>query len=625
MHHRNRRSTRPARGSHRAVWLAPALLLLSGCAGMKVPDLPDLKIEPVRPPGREAVAGQRLQARAPTATRDRSGLQTLFRKQTVTGVDLVSELSAMRRVLGGDGLATAATHLMGVSEDGTGRADAAAQLKVLMLQGALQVFENYLKESPGGGPMDGIREHLGLLLGNPTELAQETVSLPAAETLTPPQMQKAVNLAAMVIAARLSRKLLEKAQADFDGMESEYAELLERREKAATALYGLLQGGDTRALTRSLGETRVAELRSSVARMTLAEFSTDLGAQNLALSYLRSANPEAFQDYTAKSGRAVRKTQGILKTATGIAAFAFLGAYVGREVGQLAERRQYQELLALSPLLGALALELGPMAVKAAQATGSGMSAFAKSLKRFRVEKDGKVDEVRSADAVFDAIRDSGEEARLREALFRNDSPGLLYRLYQCNGPEAGRLLDAGLSRKVREQFAQDYQVRWNKDEGSFSFASAFDAKANPTLARLGEDLLQRDHRSRTDLRSRPIAELQKKLAGDPQGQDKPGFLEWDHEDLMRLILVNREGDARHAALQLGKVTVRPIPSMESIYAYEALVDGCRQMLQDSVAPAPVRTRAESGEANGDKSAPKPKPTPRKRGDKTADPKPGTT
>lgn len=625
MHHRDPRSTRPARASHRAAWLAPALLLLSGCAGMKVPDLSELKIEPVRPPGREAVAGQRLHARAPAATRDRSGLQTLFRKQTVTGVDLVTELSAMRRVLGGEGMAAAATHLMGVSEDGPGGADPAAQLKVLMLQGALKVFENYLNESPGGGPMDGIREHLGLLLGNPTELAQETVSLPAAETLTPPQMQKAVNLAAMVIAARLSRKLLEKAQQDFDGMETEYAELLDRREKAATALYGLLQGGDTAALSRSLGSARVAELRSTVARMPLADFSKDLGAQNLALSYLRSTNPEAFQDYSAKSGRAVRKTQGILKTATGIAALAFLGAYVGREVSQLAERRQYQELLALSPLLVALGLELGPMAVKAAQATGSGMGAFAKSLKRFRVEKDGKVDEVRSAGSVFDAIRDSGEEARLKEALFRNDSPGLLYRLYQCNGAEAGRLLDAGLSRRAREQFAQDYQVRWNKDEGSFSFASAFDAKAHPALARLGEDVLQRDHRSRTDLRSRPIAELQKKLAGDPLGQEKPGFLEWDDEDLMRLILVNREGDARHAALQLGKVTVRPIPSMESIYAYEALVDGCRQMLQDSVAPAPVRTRAESGDANGDQSAPAPKPASRKRGAKSADPKPGTT
>ena len=614
-----RQSCMSARPGHarRAGWLLAPVLLLGGCAGLKVPDVAGLKIEAARPPGRDQVAGQRATARPPAATRDRMGLQTLFRKQTVTGVDLVTELGMIRRLLGGDGMATAATQLMGVSEEGTGKTDLVAQLKVVAVQGALATFENYLTSSPGGGPSDGIREHLSLLLGNPTELAQETVTLPAADSLTPPQMQKAVNLAAMVVAARLSRKLLDKAREDFAGMETEYAELLDRREKAAAALYGLLNSGDSRQLARAFGEARAGELRSSVARMSLAEFSTDLGAQNLALSYLRANDPAAFQDYSAKSGRAVRKTQGILKTATGVVAFAFMGAYVGREVSQLAQRKQYHELLALSPLIAALALELGPMAVTAAQATGSGLSAFTKSLKYFRVETEGRVEEVRSSGSVFDAIREGGEEARLKEALFRNDNPGLLYRLYQCNGPEAGRLLDAGLSRQAREQFAQDYQVRWNKDAGSFSFAAAFDTKANPTLARLGEDILQRDHRARTDLRSRPISELQKKIAGDPQTQDKPGFLEWSHEDLLQLILINREGDARHAALQLGKITVRPIPSMESIYAYEALVDGCRQMLQDT---AP-------GDASGSAAAPppdSPKDTPKvtrppKRG------KPGTT
>jgi len=110
------------------------------------------------------------------------------------------------------------------------------------------------------------------------------------------------------------------------------------------------------------------------------------------------------------------------------------------------------------------------------------------------------------------------------------------------------------------------------------TFAKSLGRKTGASSS-LGEDLLQRDHRERTDARSRPIADVQKVVAGAGDGAAAPGFRNWGDEQILRLIFVNREGSAQHAALQLGGVTIRPVPTAQSIYAYETLVDGCRRHL----------------------------------------------
>ena len=45
----------------------------------------------------------------------------------------------------------------------------------------------------------------------------------------------------------------------------------------------------------------------------------------------------------------------------------------------------------------------------------------------------------------------------------------------------------------------------------------------------------------------------------------------------MRMIFANREGVAAQATLQLGELRIRPIPSAQSLFAYESLIDGCGQ------------------------------------------------
>jgi hypothetical protein len=54
----------------------------------------------------------------------------------------------------------------------------------------------------------------------------------------------------------------------------------------------------------------------------------------------------------------------------------------------------------------------------------------------------------------------------------------------------------------------------------------------------------------------------------------------------LRLIFANREGAAALATLQLGEVSLRPIPSMESIYIYESLIESCKSLLPAQLAEA---------------------------------------
>ena len=82
--------------------------------------------------------------------------------------------------------------------------------------------------------------------------------------------------------------------------------------------------------------------------------------------------------------------------------------------------------------------------------------------------------------------------------------------------------------------------------------------------------MLRRDHRERSDA-ANGVA------LGEAQRAATKGAANWNNDQLLRLILANREGVAAHATLQLGELLVRPVPSMQSVYAYESLIDECAQ------------------------------------------------
>jgi len=616
-------------------WALPLTFGMVGCASVKVPDLvggsktsqsttvaaPKPKTRAQRSEEQRARAGsltaqrngnsdvrkvnlvlsdRNAQAQGATSPqgRDQKSLAQLFAKQTVTGTELVAELKTMRSLLQGKGVSglSSAFASDSTSTEATKQPSLQDQLKGALVEKTLSALDSGSSGSMFASSADAIREHLSALIEDTGSMSKETISLPSADGMTQRQMQKTVNLAAVTVATRVSGRMLKKAQEDFKGIEAEYAELIDRREKAATALYGVLSasGGAAGDGKAGFSEADLEYLRGRVSNLSLAQFSTDMGVQQLALNYLKATDPQAWQDYTRKSGNAIKGTQGIIKTLTGVASFGGMAAYVGREVMTMAKKRQYADLIRTAPILATFSTEAAPLLSYSAEAAYAGVEVAVKSTKRFRVSVGDRVEEVSSASDVFELLRKNGADAAMQAALFRNDSPGLLYRLYQCDATDAGEMLDAAVDPSLREWFFADYRVA-QSDDPSFVRALATKTSGASTL---GEDVLQRDHRERTDQRSLPIAELQKTVAGDKDGQTDPGYRNWGDEQMMRLIFVNREGTAQYAALQLGDLTLRPVPSAQSIFAYETLVDGCRRQL---TAAAPSGGRSSSDPPTGSK------------------------
>lgn len=544
------------------------------------------------------------------STRKPEGLQALFAQGTVSGTDLVPEISALRK-LSGQRSAADVKQLLGASAPSV---DAAAPTGLAALfsgltNAGLKIAIESLKSTIGDGAastmgFNALDLHLDNLIGDSQSLANEKISLPSPNGMTPQVMQRTATMAALVIGARISARLLKQANTDFASAENEFGALIGQREAAAKLLMEVMGRGVDDSLVKLFAPDDLAYLRDNVSRMSLQAFSNDLGAQNLALRYLASTDATAYADYRARSGRMLASTRGYLRTVAGTAAFAGLLVAYSQQVVAATQGRPLGEVLTIMPLGLLFAKEAAAVIPDAFKAAGQGLDSFVRLPQRFRVVVGDKEEAVSKSADVFARIGQNGAEPLLQQALFRTGSPGLVYRMYQCDPVEAGKLMDAAMPVDERVRFAREAQLG---DGTGFSFVNAF--TGTPAEQRIGESLLQRDHRQRTsDLH---LAQPQKVVAGDV-AVNGGSFRQWNDDQLLRLIFVNREGNATHATLQLGEVRVRPIPSMQSIYAYESLVDGCAKVLAP---PAPVTVAAPAAKpAATPAAAPKAAPAKKKPG-----------
>jgi hypothetical protein len=516
----------------------------------------------------------------PMMTRPSPQLQLLLAKGRVNGAELMTEVIAMRNLMRQQRSATAVNAFLGtLAQSATDRGKGnTVDLKQVLLTQTLRVAENAVKEyatSIGLAALDG---HMQTLIDDPQGLANEHIQLPRLKTYNQVQAQRAVTMAAIVVATRVTGRMLKKAQQDFAGAEAEFTKLIARREKAATVLYdSLLKAGDGAdpALTGLYDPQDLKYLRGTVASMSLRDFSNDLQAQNLALRYLARSDPQAYADYTAQADGLMSRTRGYVRIATGVAAFGGLLATFAIETVNALRDKQGEEVATLVPFVAEFVQEVPPLLKVVWDATSTGVVHAVSTTKRFRVVEGEKAEDLPRAREVFAALQKRESDRLLAEAIFREGSAGLLYKLYMCDRAEAGRLLDAAMPLAEREAFGAKYL---GPDAAPrFSFVNAFQSTTGSMREReLGDELLRTDHRQRTADSTRALSEAQQSVTRN--------FARWNDEQLMRLIFANREGSAANATLQLGDTVVRPVPSMESVYAYESLVDGCRKSM---AAPPP--------------------------------------
>jgi hypothetical protein len=584
-------------GDSRGRWRLPLLaVLLSGCAanemsaGMKsavataastvgvsvheTPNRPDgfsiiqpgelpPAIKPlIAPPGTN-----------PLVTRPYASLQRLYAKREVNGRELVDELVAMRKAMKERRSAMAVTQFMGSMQGGaanlaSGRSN--TNLGKLLGDGALRVVEALVAQQLQAIGYQALDDYLGFLVGDPKLLPAERITLPPAQGLNAQQLQRGATMAALVVATRVTAKVLKQAKEDFAGLEVEYGGLIQRREEAAKLLYTVLAEKRGATLEKDFDGPDLAYLHDNVQRMSLQQFANDLGAQNLALRHLQRSDPKAYASYKAQADGLSGRTKGVLRTSAGVLAFGAMLVNFTQSVSAVAKDKQAAEIIGLMPMALDFISSAPPIIQHAIDAGAKGAEVLVNSDKRFRlVDAEGKVVEYAAAKQVFEQLAKQGDARQLLdESLFRDGSPGLIYRLYRCDRAEAGRLLDTAVPAGERDRFASTYL---SPEESRFSFANVFETpkKGSVREEELGDELLRRDHRRSTDERTRSFSAL--------QASTTKGYTQWSDEQLLGLIFANREGQAAHATLQLGDVRLRPVPNMQSVYVYESLVDGCRE------------------------------------------------
>lgn len=578
---------------HRPTLVLMTLLLLSACKTSPPANAPaTMAAAPGEARSAPAAAlkplpGEDMAPPAVAKPRTFASVQALMEARKVTGLELVSQLSAVRKLMGEKRSTNAVKSLVGAPDDahlGSGIApgttpgaagiDLQAEMKRQALRGLEDMAKPYLA-SIGFGALDN---HMKGMIDDPRMLAAETVTLPSPKGMTQAQMQRAVNMAAMLVATRVTGKVLRKAKDDFASVEAEYSQLIERREKAAEVLFGVLvpAAGQSPELAGLFSSDDLRYLRS-VRSMSVKDFSNDLGAQNLALRYLRKTDPTAWADYKGRSDGLLGSTRGYIRTAAGVTAFAALVASFGKETVAAFRSKDGGDILVAAPLIYAFASEALPVLKTSWDAGAAGIVELPmKATRRFRVVDGAASVDVSSASDVFKAMKQGKAEQEFKDALFRTGTDGLLYKVYRCDKSEAGRMLDVAVSGTEREKFAAKY-VPGNI--AHFSFQNAFNAPADNLREReLADELLRLDHRQRS---TTPAFGIVQRVAVE-------GAAKWNSDQLLRLILANREGAAAQATLQLGGVTVRPVPNMASVYAYESLVNQCSQQFAGDPVPASV-------------------------------------
>jgi hypothetical protein len=566
-------------------------------AAVTLPNLPSLPSLPSLPNpfAKKPAAPPPVPAAAAAAddgslmvTRSDAALLALFTKGSVSGTELAEELKAMRALMRAKRSPAATGAFLGTA-DPAAAADAGFDPKALLVKQGLNYVEGKLKPYAASVGLSDLDRHMGAMIDDPKKLAQEKIELPSPQGLTPRQMQRIATMAAIVVATRITGQVLKKAKSEFANIETDYLKLLDRREKTASLLYGVLLGGAAGAteLDGLYAAGDLKFLRDNVTRMSVKEFANDMGAQNLAMRFLQKSDPAAYADYKARSDGTLSSTRGYIGATAGGAAFAgLLVAFVQQSMAMFRDK-QGMEMLSAFPVALLFLKELPPV-VEAAWAAGAAgiVEVPMKSGKRFRVfaAEGAKPLELNQSAEVFAAMKKHGEaEPIFTEALFRNGGDGLLYKLYRCDRAEAGRMLDTAVPLEERDKFASGYIA---KDVERYSFVNAFTAPGENTREQeLGDELLRDDQRKVA--RRRELGLMQRTVS--------EGYGRWHNEQLLRMIFANREGGAAQATLQLGDLRIRPVPSAQSLYAYESLIDGCGQQF--------------GGGAAADKPASKPAPS----------------
>ena len=525
-------------------------------------------------------------------------LAPLFAKGTVTGAELIGTLRDIQRLMRERRAALQLATLVGAADQSM-QAVAVGNFDVLgfLQDRAIQAAFGLAASVAANAASDALDAHMNAMLDDPTALAAETITLPSPLGLQARQARRTVVMAALVVGARASQKMLEHAQKDVEGLRKDYNSLIEQRERAATLLFAAIaernkvpDGPQVAALRDSLSAEDLKFLDRDLAKLSVRDFAKDMAAQNLALNYLRKTQPAAFASYRTQADDVVLRTKAYMRTMTGIAAFGALLANFVQDVGDMARDKRLVEFVKAMPLIVDFLRAAAPLITVTVHTAAAGISLgtensmlgnlFSRKRSFIYAQGDKSTEESSAKDVFAELAHDVNASDLFKGALFRSDGPGLLQRVGECDRGEAGRMLDATTSKDEREEFANNY---FDKPEIAehFSFYAALESPGQSDREQLlAAQLLANDYRERATIDVKPISKVQQRVS------DK--YADWSDAQLLRLIFANRETPARYATLYVGDVRIKPMANADALYAYETSAESCKKLLMAIARPVPA-------------------------------------
>jgi hypothetical protein len=530
--------------------------------------------------GAPALGGAARGTNPPTGSTP-SQAQKLFLKGTVTGEDLKLELLAVKAAAVNDQAKAALAGVIGPAS--TQLASQTTHNFFTDLGGKIKDFAgDLLHQKAGSYSGKVLNDFMTTLTGDDSALRKETITLPSGAKMIASQQQSILIMAALVVGTRIAHHMLEAAQKEFSDLEGEYTALLSKRQEQAALMAGVLD--KRRQAIAAHDESAVQQVDSDLGQWSspddlkfvdsfgsdtsLQQDDNDLGMQNLSMKFMEHRDPKGYAEYRAEEKGLIGRSRAYLRATTGVAAFGVFSFAFMQEIVKTAKDKNMNQIMAALPFAGDYLKEAVPLIKLSSDALVTGLITEPGSLKHhYRlIQRDKSVD-LKDADAVFGALNRSKDAIHFSDALFRNETPGLIYHVYLCDPSAAGELIDHAVTPALRKSFAEEYLK--SSDGAGFSFAAALnDDVKSPTGQRLAETLLSKDQRINPQVAA----------IGEVQRQTVSSYSKWNTTELTRLILANSQ-DA-HAQIQVGDSVIRLIPSMATIYAYDSYAESCGRAAQ---------------------------------------------
>lgn len=424
-------------------------------------------------------------------------------------------------------------------------------------------------------------DFFGLLLDDRKTLARVKVPLPQSAQVNEARARQLVFMASAVAAVGAAVLIVEKAEEDFKQVESRYKDLMSRRLEAARLFADamLLARAEARErevlgnISPPLEKEDLQFLSTFPSDKLLKDFTRDFRAQNIALAYLRNRNPGAYQDYRTATESFLADYRGYFRALTGAGSAGAFSFLFFKEAKNLYVDLGPQATSLLSALSAAWASNTLQLYNKL---TPTLLSRIWDRTGGFRIAADGRLELAETrAEKALAHLKRAGVLGELQSRMFGQGPDSFLYRVHLCDPFFAAGYFDQSVGKDSRSSFVTHYFGIETPPE-DFNFKDAMTGRMFELQSEvLTSDLLVRRPQPQDNaVRERAVRDAQDAVMARVES--------WKTHELLRVLLANHRGPISDPHLTLGTYSLHIVPSKESLYEYEAHLQGCARHVSGS-------------------------------------------